>query len=32
MTALAGVPGLLETVEAHGETTIVVDPGRVLEA
>lgn len=32
MTALAGVPGLVETVEAHGETTIVVDPERVLEA
>ena len=27
-----GVPGLVETVEAHGETTLVVDPARVLEA
>jgi NADH-quinone oxidoreductase subunit C len=27
-----GVPGLVETVEAHGETTIVVDPARVAEA
>jgi NADH/F420H2 dehydrogenase subunit C len=27
-----GVPGLVETVEAHGETTLVVDPARVVEA
>ncbi|MGI8974718.1 MAG: NADH-quinone oxidoreductase subunit C [Gaiella sp.] len=27
-----GVPGLVETVEAHGETTLVVDPDRVVEA
>jgi NADH:ubiquinone oxidoreductase subunit C len=27
-----GVPGLVETVEAHGETTLVVDPARVEEA
>jgi NADH-quinone oxidoreductase subunit C len=27
-----GVPGLVETVEAHGETTLVVDPARVAEA
>jgi NADH/F420H2 dehydrogenase subunit C len=26
------VPGLVETVEAHGETTLVVDPARVVEA
>jgi NADH-quinone oxidoreductase subunit C len=28
----AAVPGLVETVEAHGETTLVVDPARVVEA
>lgn len=27
-----GVPGVVETVEAHGETTLVVDPARLLEA
>ena len=27
-----GVPGLVETVEEHGETTLVVDPARVVEA
>jgi NADH/F420H2 dehydrogenase subunit C len=27
-----GVPGLVETIEAHGETTLVVDPARVAEA
>src|SRR5207248_10706595 len=27
-----GVPGLVETVEANGETTLVVDPARVAEA
>jgi NADH-quinone oxidoreductase subunit C len=27
-----GVPGVVETIEAHGETTLVVDPARVLEA
>jgi len=27
-----GVPGVIETVEAHGETTLVVDPARLLEA
>jgi NADH:ubiquinone oxidoreductase subunit C len=27
-----GVPGLVESVEAHGETTLVVDPARVVEA
>lgn len=28
----AGVPGLVETREALGETTLVVDPARLLEA
>ena len=28
----SGVPGVVETVEAHGETTLVVDPARVVEA
>src|SRR5207249_9578819 len=27
-----GVPGLVETREAHGETTLVVDPARLIEA
>ena len=27
-----GVPGLVETVLAHGETTLVVDPARVVDA
>jgi NADH:ubiquinone oxidoreductase subunit C len=27
-----GVPGVVETVEEHGETTLVVDPARLLEA
>jgi NADH-quinone oxidoreductase subunit C len=27
-----GVPGLVETKEAYGETTLVVDPARLLEA
>jgi NADH/F420H2 dehydrogenase subunit C len=27
-----GLPGLVETVEAHGETTLVVDPARLVEA
>ena len=27
-----GVPGLVETVERHGETTLVVDPARITEA
>ena len=31
MTTTA-VPGLVETVEAHGETTLVVDPARIVEA
>ena len=29
---MTGVPGVVETVEAHGETTLVVDPARVVEA
>ena len=28
----AGVPGVVETLEAHGETTLVVDPARLVEA
>jgi NADH-quinone oxidoreductase subunit C len=28
----AAVPGLIGTTEAHGETTLVVDSGRVLDA
>jgi NADH-quinone oxidoreductase subunit C len=28
----AGVPGLVSEKEAHGETTLVVDPARVVEA
>ena len=28
----AAVPGLVETVEADGETTLVVDPARIVEA
>jgi NADH-quinone oxidoreductase subunit C len=31
-TAYEGVPGLVETVDAYGETTLVVDPARVVEA
>jgi NADH-quinone oxidoreductase subunit C len=27
-----GVPGVVETLEAHGETTLVVDPARMVEA
>ena len=27
-----GVPGVVETVEARGETTLVVDPARIVEA
>ena len=26
-----GVPGVAETLEAHGETTLVVDPARIVE-
>ena len=29
---LKGVPGLVEVKEAHGETTLVVDPARLVEA
>jgi len=28
----AAVPGVVETVEARGETTLVVDPARIVEA
>ena len=27
-----GVPGVVETKEAHGETTLIVDPARLIEA
>ena len=27
-----GVPGVVETLAAHGETTLVVDPARIVEA
>jgi NADH-quinone oxidoreductase subunit C len=27
-----GVPGVVETLEAHGETTLVIDPARIVEA
>jgi NADH/F420H2 dehydrogenase subunit C len=30
--AYEGVPGLVETREAYGETTLVVDPARLVEA
>jgi NADH-quinone oxidoreductase subunit C len=30
--AYDGVPGLVETKEAYGETTLVVDPARLVEA
>ncbi len=32
MTSYAGVPGLVETKEAYGETTLVVDTARLVEA
>jgi NADH-quinone oxidoreductase subunit C len=32
MTAYASVPGVIETREALGETTLVVDPARLAEA
>jgi NADH-quinone oxidoreductase subunit C len=32
MSAYAGVPGLVETRQAYGETTLVVDPARIVEA
>ena len=32
MTRPGGVPGLVERVEAHGETTLIVEPSRLLEA
>ena len=28
----AGVPGVVESLEANGETTLVVDPARIVEA
>ena len=31
-TSYAGVPGLVETTGARGETTLVVDPARLVEA
>ncbi|MDF2750311.1 MAG: nuoC [Gaiellaceae bacterium] len=30
--AYEGVPGLVETKDAHGETTLVVDPARLLDS
>ena len=30
--ALAGVPGVVETQEQHGQTTLVIDPARLVEA
>ena len=30
--AYEGVPGLVETTDAYGETTLVVDPARLVEA
>jgi NADH-quinone oxidoreductase subunit C len=32
VTNATGVPGVVETREAHGETTLVVDPARIVEA
>src|SRR5262249_40404593 len=32
MSSYAGVPGVIETKEAFGETTLVVDPPRLVEA
>ena len=32
MTTYAGVPGVIETLESYGETTLVVDPARLVEA
>jgi NADH-quinone oxidoreductase subunit C len=32
VAAYEDVPGLVESREAHGETTLVVEPGRLLEA
>jgi NADH-quinone oxidoreductase subunit C len=31
-TAYEGVPGLIQTVEAHDEITLVVDPARIVDA
>jgi NADH-quinone oxidoreductase subunit C len=32
VTTHAGIPGVVETREAHGLTTVVVDPARLVEA
>jgi NADH-quinone oxidoreductase subunit C len=32
VTPPTGVPGVVETVEAHGEATLFVDPARIVEA
>jgi NADH-quinone oxidoreductase subunit C len=32
LSEFAGVPGLVEEIEEHGETTLVVDPARLVEA
>ena len=32
MTTYASVPGVVETRESLGETTLVVDPARLVEA
>jgi len=32
MSVWEGVPGIVETKEGHGETTLVVDPARLVEA
>ena len=32
MSSYASVPGVVETREALGETTLVVDPARLVEA
>ena len=31
MTTTSSAPGVVETLEAHGETTLVVDPARIVE-
>jgi NADH-quinone oxidoreductase subunit C len=32
LTDFVGVPGVVEEIEEHGETTLVVDPARLIEA
>ena len=32
MSPPSGVPGVVETFDAHAETTLVVDPTRIVEA